>query len=161
MIEIIVVLIMMGVLSTITIRSIFIWIERAHVAEALPFLKSLVDQVDLCVMKEGVSKSNIKKCIDKFSDQEINTAHFIAKPGFKSFNTDYGYGLYLWRVIPKAPFASGMIIDCGTAGKGGFPKISPQGLIGICSWSQDGTNTDSNAGHRKIIGRGIYQGMYE
>ena len=81
LIEIIVVLIILGVLAAIAVGSYFDWINRSTAAEAYSYIKSLKDQLELCVVVHGSISSEYATCVDNVVNNTPHPPNFIIPVG--------------------------------------------------------------------------------
>lgn len=150
LIEIVVVLIILGVLAMLSIKSYFSWIQRADLAEGLSLAKSINDQMTICVQAHDVPTCN---ALAPFGIP--NTAHFQYKP--------WPMGpIFLNRWITtvergnstssSADIGTGTSILCTGSAGSAHSTAGNGSLIGIChNFNGDGTNYTT--------GTGYYQGL--
>ena len=95
LIEIIVVLIILGVLAAIALPSLFLWIERANIAEAQAALKQCKDKAEACF----ATTNDFDECYptNDITFCDTNKFHFEGQFGAAAFPA---YIMSSWRHQP-------------------------------------------------------------
>ena len=141
LIEIIVVLIIVGVLAALSLTSLFQWIDRSRVAEAVLTLKNTVDRADQCVL------SNDAACINQIVSS-ASSPYFIygeasSSSGNYVFTAYWNEGLYPRSVVPVT-----------------FPSCAPGIVAGANHYGWVVVCLDPVTHVRTLGSGGVFQGMY-
>ena len=106
LLELIIVLIIVGVLASVSITLVGYWIHKSNAAEGLMYLESIKDPVNTCIAKTGVGIGlvNIANC--------VNTTVRSSAPS-QNFTID-SYGS---RMVPGDPLSSNGIYEVYMVGK--------------------------------------------
>jgi len=147
LIEIIVVLIIVGILAAIAVPSLFSWIQKSHAPEAALTLKTMADQMDVCLAK-GTDAGICVGGIVPPSMGAINTPNFTCS--FSAFGGLAQSRYMLAAVFLPSQFSPQNGVTCHWADGSSITTTLGQDVIALCSEN----------GQRTLVGVGIFQGMF-